>query len=135
MIAVDTSTSPIPSLTNGTLIFEVKDGFVRKDDARSKGDPYVQIRYGGKTYLTSFMRDTYSPVFNEEFRIHEFNIDHNITVNVFDRDILRDDLVGSFVVSPRNVLESSKQGQLVEYPFGRGGDFIRIKLRWADMSV
>ena len=114
----------------GSIIVEVNKGFVKRDDGRSKADPYIQFKYGSKKYTTRVQKDTYNPVFEEEFLIQDFNVDHNITVTVYDNDKIRDDYVGSFTISPKQVLQSGRNGDFVDYAFGSDKDYVRIRVFW-----
>ena len=108
---------------------------MKRDDGRSKADPYLEFQFGKGSYKTQVKKDTYNPVFNEEFVIPRFHIDDNITVSVYDQDKIRDDWVATFYISPRRVLQSGMNGILSEYPFGNGKDYVMIRLYWQDVPA
>jgi Ca2+-dependent lipid-binding protein len=105
---------------------------VKLDDGRSKADPYVRFKYGRKKYTTRVQKDTYHPVFEEEFSIPDFNINDKITVTIYDNDRFKDDYVGEFYIYPKKVLESGMNGHFVEYAFGPDKDYLVVRLSWTD---
>lgn len=113
---------------------EVGKGFLKRDDGRSKADPYIRFKFNGQKFDTRVLKDTYNLNYNEEFVISNFSIKDNITVTVYDRDKLKDDWVDSFQISPKQVLLSGQNGRFVEYAFGTEKDYIEIRVFWKDIQ-
>ena len=116
----------------GEAFLEIKDGYIRNADAneRTPPDTYVMFMFEWKVYRTATAKDTYRPVWNEEFSLQNINVDANLTLIIMDYDKRKDDKLGEVIIVPRKVLNSGNNAKFVEYSFGSRLDHINVRLTW-----
>ena len=116
----------------GTVVLYIKDGYIRNADANEKTPPdtYIKFSVKRKTLKTTIAKDTYRPVWNEEFTLQNINVDDNLTLVIMDDDRKIDDKLGEVIIFPREVLNNGNNTKFVEYPFGDKLDHINVRLTW-----
>ncbi|XP_038607996.1 extended synaptotagmin-1 [Tachyglossus aculeatus] len=100
--------------TEGVLRIHVLEaqGLIAKDTflgglVRGKSDPYVKLRVGGLSFRTRVVREELSPRWNEVFEVIVTTVPgQELEVEVFDKDLDKDDFLGRCKVSLGPVLSS-----------------------------
>ncbi|XP_077153664.1 extended synaptotagmin-1 [Ranitomeya variabilis] len=73
---------------------------------KGKSDPYVVIRSGGKSVQTRVIKETLNPRWDQTFEITVTDVPgQDIEFLLFDKDIDKDDSLGSCKVAVKNVLK------------------------------
>ncbi|XP_066441259.1 extended synaptotagmin-1 [Eleutherodactylus coqui] len=73
---------------------------------KGKSDPYVVIRSGGKSVQTRVIKETLNPFWDQTFEIMVTDVPgQDIEFLLFDKDIDKDDSLGSCKVAVKNVLK------------------------------
>jgi hypothetical protein len=107
------------------------------DGAGNKSDPYVKVKTGKKKGRTRTVKSHLHPVFNErfEFRIEEDALDA-LNLEVFDKDLMSDDRLGSIAPLDLNGIAGLREGGRVkmELPLvgkkAKPGSTVSIALEW-----
>ncbi|KAH0793633.1 C2 domain containing protein [Histomonas meleagridis] len=97
-----------PQLALHVRVVSAKD--LKAADANGKSDPYVIVKLGNEQRKTKPIQNTLSPVWNEEMHFVPVTPDQEISFQVMDEDILKDDKLGRVVVK----LSDLKVGQILE---------------------
>ncbi|KAM4699480.1 extended synaptotagmin-1 isoform 2-T3 [Discoglossus pictus] len=80
---------------------------------KGKSDPYTVIRYGGKSLKTRVVENNLNPKWNQAFEILVTDIPgQEIVFEVFDKDLDKDDRLGSCRISVKKVI---KDGSIDEW--------------------
>ncbi|KAM9319372.1 extended synaptotagmin-1 [Gastrophryne carolinensis] len=73
---------------------------------KGKSDPYVVVRAGGKSVRTKVVKENLNPWWNQAFEILVTDVPgQDIEFRVFDKDIDKDDFLGSCKVPVKNVIK------------------------------
>jgi len=84
----------------------VHSGSVKKADLLGKSDPYVVLKLDGSTQTTSVVRNSLAPEWNETFQLPVTSPTPVLTLEAFDKDIDKDDPLGSATVDLRPLATS-----------------------------
>lgn len=107
-------TSPTENFgTENVLRVSVLEGenLIAKDNfmggmIKGKSDPYVMVRSGGKSVQTRVIKETLNPHWDQTFEIVVTDVPgQDIEFLLFDKDIDKDDSLGSCKVAVKNVLK------------------------------
>lgn len=83
----------------------VKAQLERDTEAFGKMDPFCVIKYGTKEYRTQVKDEAgKTPVWNQEFKFFVDNIQKDLVMTVFDKDLTSDDLVGRIEVQISDII-------------------------------
>ncbi|XP_029915888.1 perforin 1.5 [Myripristis murdjan] len=101
--------SPTPNLDHnccplragrGTLKLEIHRAAGLRADTFTKTDAYVKIFYNGIYEETETVMDNNDPVWNASYDFGSVEVGHPLTFEVWDRDVLYNDVAGRCVVFP-----------------------------------
>ena len=96
---------------------------------RDKSDPYVVAFIDGYRVLkTSIHNDNLDPVFDEEFFCPVAHFTEGVTFNVMDLDILKDDIMGEYILPVRELIKTVTDTDMEEDPELAPGDLKRVGL-------
>uniref|UniRef100_A0A671SQU8 Extended synaptotagmin-1-like n=1 Tax=Sinocyclocheilus anshuiensis TaxID=1608454 RepID=A0A671SQU8_9TELE len=108
-------TSPDPSFgAEGVLrlhLLEAED-LVTKDKmmggmVKGKSDPYVKIHIGDKIFKSHVIKENLNPVWNEMYElVLTSRSTSDVLVEVFDKDVDKDDFLGRYVISLQEIIQS-----------------------------
>jgi hypothetical protein len=101
----------------------------KKNDLLSKADPYVVVKTHDQTLKTKTVKNTTTPVWNEEFRI---GVTDDIEILMMDDDILKDDQMGRAILSRDRLMNIGMNGEEIQLPITMKGKevgviFIRVR--------
>ncbi|XP_069509863.1 extended synaptotagmin-1 [Ambystoma mexicanum] len=83
-----------------------KDNFM-KGLVKGASDPYAVVQVGGKTLRSRVIKENLNPRWNEMYEVIVNNIPgQEVAVEVFDKDIDKDDFLGRFKVSLAKILKA-----------------------------
>ena len=87
-------------------------------------DPYYKAYYGSQTYKSRVIDNTLNPIFYDEFCFKVKNLENNLIITVYDKDITKDDIIGSIRID----LLSEPLGHVVNktYNLDKGS----IEMKW-----
>jgi len=81
-------------------------------DANGKSDPFVKIsaNFCKQVFQTHTQKKTLTPVWNESFPLYVGTLDpsQEITLRLFDRDLIGEDFLGETTVRVQDLLDSSE---------------------------
>ncbi|XP_016312744.1 extended synaptotagmin-1 isoform X2 [Sinocyclocheilus anshuiensis] len=107
-------TSPDPSFgAEGVLrlhLLEAED-LVTKDKmmggmVKGKSDPYVKIHIGDKIFKSHVIKENLNPVWNEMYEVLTSRSTSDVLVEVFDKDVDKDDFLGRVKISLQEIIQS-----------------------------
>ncbi|XP_073726584.1 extended synaptotagmin-1 [Misgurnus anguillicaudatus] len=108
-------TSPDPSFgTEGMLrlhLLEAED-LVAKDNmmggmVKGKSDPYVKIQIGNATFKSHVIKENLNPTWNEMYElVLPSDSTSDVFVEVFDKDMDKDDFLGRLKISVQDIIRS-----------------------------
>ncbi|XP_072414253.1 perforin-1-like [Chiloscyllium punctatum] len=101
----------------GRLVVTVREGRDLRGDAFSKTDGYVVVKYGEAEARTSMISNNQHPQWNAELDLGEVKAEsgHELTIEVWDQDAKRDDLLGTCQVP----LTSGTHGETCFLKYGK----------------
>lgn len=124
-----------PSRQRGTVLIEIKDASIRGvSRKKSSPDPYVLIYADHRVYRSQIKYNTVRPEWNEEFSIPDHSVDGRIVIHVMDKDRFKDDQLGRFEFTPRQIIEEEMDGKFRTFVLDDQRDFIRIRISWMETS-
>ncbi|XP_052609625.1 extended synaptotagmin-1 [Peromyscus californicus insignis] len=90
---------------------------------KGKSDPYVKLKVAGRSFRTHVVREDLNPRWNEVFEVIVTSIPgQELEIEVFDKDLDKDDFLGRYKVSLTTVLNSGFLDEwltLEDVPSGR----------------
>eukprot|EP00002_Diphylleia_rotans_P025350 TRINITY_DN5005_c0_g1_i4.p1 TRINITY_DN5005_c0_g1~~TRINITY_DN5005_c0_g1_i4.p1 ORF type:complete len:424 (+),score=63.01 TRINITY_DN5005_c0_g1_i4:45-1316(+) len=96
------SNSLFPPLNAGKLTITISEGrCLRAMDIGGLSDPYCEISLrndSSMTYFTKVIEKTLNPVWNETFEILVLKGQEVVQIDVFDKDHVKDDFIGSAII-------------------------------------
>jgi len=96
---------------------------------RDKSDPYVVAFIDGYRLLkTSVHNDNLDPVFDEEFFCPVAHFTEGVTFNVMDLDMLRDDIMGEYILPVKELIKTVTDTDMEEDSELAPGDLKRVGL-------
>jgi len=96
---------------------------------RDVSDPYVEAFVDGYRLLkTSIHNDNLDPVFNEEFFCPVAHFTEGVTFNVMDLDMLKDDIMGEYILPVRELIKTVTDTDMEEDSELAPGDLKRVGL-------
>lgn len=113
-------TSPDPSFgTEGMLRLHLleADNLVAKDNmmggmVKGKSDPYVKIQIGNTTFKSHVIKEKLNPVWNEMYElVLTSDLTSDVLVEVFDKDMDKDDFLGRVKISLQEIMRSQLMDQ------------------------
>uniref|UniRef100_A0A3Q3EBH0 Extended synaptotagmin-1-like n=1 Tax=Hippocampus comes TaxID=109280 RepID=A0A3Q3EBH0_HIPCM len=128
-------TSPDVSFANEGLmriiLMEAQD-LVPKDNLmgglkKGKSDPYAKIAIGETTFKSNVVKENLNPVWNEMYQV--LSMRQDVRVELYDKDMDKDDFLGRFNVSMADIIRSQYTDQwyaLSDVKCGR----VRLILEW-----
>ncbi|XP_051563285.1 uncharacterized protein LOC127446426 isoform X3 [Myxocyprinus asiaticus] len=131
-------TSPDPSFgTEGLLRLHLLEAqnLVAKDNTmggmvKGKSDPYVNIQIGDKTFKSHVIKENLNPTWNEMYElVLASNSTPDVLVEVFDKDMDKDDFLGRIKISLQEIIQSQFMDQwfsLSDVKHGR----LHLVLEW-----
>ena len=93
-------------------------------DMDGSSDPYYIAKYGDQIYKSRVIENNLNPTFYDEFKFRLKNLEEKLFINVLDKDIAKDDLLGTLEID----LTSEPFGHVVDkkYPMSKGS----IDIKW-----
>ncbi|XP_051568880.1 extended synaptotagmin-1 [Myxocyprinus asiaticus] len=131
-------TSPDPSFgTEGVLRLHLLEAqnLVAKDSlmggmVKGKSDPYVKIQVGDTTFKSHVIKENLNPTWNEMYElVLTSNSTPDVLVEVFDKDMDKDDFLGRFKINLQEIIQSQFMEQwfsLSDVKHGR----VHLVLEW-----
>ena len=109
-------------------------------DSNGLSDPYVILEIGNQKEQTKYIRETLSPVWNEEFAFSIETGKEELKIVVMDKDVLPpDDFEGQITIQVSNFKDQMKHEQyfVLLGEHGEVGSFgkIRLSLHWVWSKV
>ncbi|KAM7006429.1 extended synaptotagmin-1 [Tautogolabrus adspersus] len=137
-IALPPHTSPdISFASEGLLriILMQAQSLVAKDNkmggmVKGKSDPYAKINIGEVTFKSSVIKENLNPVWNEMYEVVlRPQSGQEVQVELFDKDMDKDDFLGRFQISVADVITSQYTDQWYTLNDVKSGS-IRLILEW-----
>ncbi|XP_049437948.1 extended synaptotagmin-1 isoform X2 [Epinephelus fuscoguttatus] len=131
-------TSPHPSFaTEGLLRIHLLAGqnLVPKDNlmggmVKGKSDPYVKINIGGETFTSQVIKANLNPTWNEMYEVVlRPQSGQEVQVELFDKDMDKDDFLGRFKISLADIIRSQYTDQWYTLNDVKSGR-VRLILEW-----
>ncbi|XP_051996700.1 extended synaptotagmin-1-like [Xyrauchen texanus] len=131
-------TSPDPSFgTEGVLRLHLLEAqnLVAKDNmmggmVKGKSDPYVKIQIGDTTFKSHVIKENLNPTWNEMYElVLTSSSTPDVLVEVFDKDMDKDDFLGRFKINLQEIIQSQFMEQwfsLSDVKHGR----VHLVLEW-----
>jgi phospholipase D1/2 len=96
---------------------------------KDKSDPYVEAFIDEYRLLkTSIYQDNLDPVFDEEFFCPVAHYTEGVTFNVMDQDIMKDELMGKYILPVKELIKQVDDADMEENPELAPGDLKRVCL-------
>nr|XP_046239960.1 extended synaptotagmin-1 isoform X2 [Scatophagus argus] len=133
-------TSPHPSFaTEGLLRIHLLAGqnLVPKDNlmggmVKGKSDPYVKINIGGETFTSQVIKGNLNPTWNEMYEVVlRPQSGQEVQVELFDKDMDKDDFLGRFRISVADIIHSQYTDQWYTLNDVKSGR-VRLILEWVE---
>ena len=115
----------LPPDEHYTLHIEIKKmSNLPSGDTNGLSDPYFIAQYGDQMYKSRVIERNLNPIFYDEFKFRLRNLEQKLFINVYDKDIVKDDLLGRIEID----LTSESFGHVVNktYYMSNGG----IDMKW-----
>lgn len=85
-------------------------------DTLGKSDPYVVLRLGNQSKMTSVKSNTLDPVFGEDFAFVVEKIKQQVLdIQVFDKNMLTKQTLGTVSISAQDIAEAGINGLSQDY--------------------
>ncbi|MBN3300571.1 PERF protein, partial [Amia calva] len=84
-----------------TLRVTVQKAVGLKGDLTGGTDAYVRVFYGSASHITPHIQGNNNPVWNIEYNFGRVPLTHLLMLDVYDKDVTYDDLLGQCSVTPQ----------------------------------
>ncbi|XP_078542389.1 extended synaptotagmin-1 [Lissotriton helveticus] len=139
---INTEAKPLPTITSSNIRFGkenalrihlveaenliAKDNFM-KGLVKGASDPYAVIQVGGKKFRSRVIKENLNPRWNEMYEVLVDDVPgQDVAVELFDKDIDKDDFLGRFKISLEKVVQSKFMDEWIPLEDVRSG---RVHLR------
>jgi len=91
-----------------------KGSNIKSTDFLTQSDPYVQLEFGYQCKQTRALKNTKEPVWDETaffFVSTEYNVHTQMKLTVMDKDLTKDDMLGTGYVSATDLFKAAENGK------------------------
>lgn len=131
-------TSPPPSPLGDVDLF-IKDARLERLGIRKAPSPFLEIAWGsvGRKFRSQTIRNTYRPIWNEEFSMSHFGLDGNLQIIIKDGSSFSHKKIAQVNLTPRHILADGNNGHFVFHSLLNTTDnsfpYLQFRFSWRNV--